>query len=62
MFYYYRKNFGFFVFVKHSNILKDLLMLIFYFLLFDNIKLKIRFYRIFGIITSMLGLRSFLRP
>lgn len=64
MFYYYRKNFGFFYALckTFKYLLKDLLMLIFYFLLFDKIKLKIRFYRIFGIITSMLGLRSFLRP
>jgi len=64
MFYYYKKNFGFFSALYNTStyLIKDLIMLIFYFFLFDKIKFKIRFYRIFGITSSILGFKSFLRP
>ena len=64
MFYYYKKNFGFFsaFYFTYKYLIKDLVMLILYSFLFNKTKFKIRFYRIFGIVCSILGLKSFLRP
>ena len=64
MFYYYKKNFSYVAAIKKTFFLliRDIIML-FIFLIFLNIKnSKYRFYRIYGIITSMIGLKSFLRP
>ena len=64
MFYYYKKNFSYVTAIKKTFFLliNDIIML-FIFLIFLNIKnSKYRFYRIYGIMTSMIGLKSFLRP
>ena len=64
MFYYYKKNFDFFYALKKTYILivKDIIMLIYYLLIFDNINFKFRFYRLYGILCSILGFKSFKRP
>lgn len=64
MFYFYKKNFSFFYALKKTYILilKDVVMLICYFLIFDNSNFKSRYYRLYGIICSILGFKSFKRP
>ena len=64
MFYFYKKNYNYFEALKKVSklIIKDILMLLFYLLLLDKKNYSIRLYRLFGVISSMIGLKSFLRP
>ncbi len=64
MFFFYKKNFNYFTAIKKTFLIffKDLLMVIFYLISFDIESLKIRFFRLYGFISSMLGFKSFLRP
>ena len=64
MFYYYKKNFGYInALSKIINFLiKDFIMIFVFAFLLDVNKCKNRFYRIFGVVSSMLGFKSFLRP
>ena len=64
MFYYYKKNFDFFLALKKTYILiiKDIIKLIYYILLFDKVNFKSRFYRLHGIFCSILGIKSYKRP
>ena len=64
MFYYNKKNFGFFkAFGFTINFLiKDLAMTVFYILILNPKKMKERFYRVYGASSSILGFKSFLRP
>jgi len=64
MFYFYKKNFNYFIALKKTYllILTDIIMLVF-FLFSINIKeVKKRFFRVFGLLCSMFGISSFLRP
>ena len=63
MFYFYRKNYTYMVaFRKISKfIFKDSIMLLYYLCLMDKNNFKLRFYRLYGAISSMIGLKSFLR-
>ena len=64
MFYFYKKNYNYFEALKKVSkfIIKDILMLLFYIIILDKKNYKKRFYRLFGVISSMIGLKSFLRP
>jgi len=64
MFYFYKKNYGFFKGIKKIYILliKDFIMLIFSLLLVNKNIFNYRFNRICGTISSILGFRSFKRP
>lgn len=64
MFYFYKKNFGFFSAVKKTYLflIKDLIMLIKLLTELNFKDMKIRFYRLFGLLSSLIGLNSFLRP
>ena len=63
MFYFYKKNYTYmFAFKKVSKfIFKDSIMLLYYLCLMDKNNFKLRFYRLYGAISSMIGLKSFLR-
>ena len=64
MFYFYKKNFNYFIALKKTYllILIDIVMLMF-FLFSMNIKeVKKRFFRIYGVMCSLIGISSFLRP
>ena len=63
MFYYYKKNFSFFkaFHVVIPLLLKDFLMLICNVLFFNKNKINKRFFRIYGAICSIIGLKSFKR-
>ena len=63
MFYYYKKNFTFFLALKKISkfIIKDFIMFFYYLFLLDHNNYKLRFYRLFGSISSIIGLKSFLR-
>ena len=64
MFFYYKKNFSYFMAVKKTFflIIKDFLMLLIYLIIFNKFKFQNRFYRLFGVLSCMLGLKSYLRP
>ena len=64
MFYFYKKNFNYFYGLKKvvKLLLLDILMCFFYSVTFNYIYSKNRFYRIYGLLVSMIGLKSFLRP
>ena len=64
MFYYYKKNFSYMCAIKKTFllILKDIFMILIYVLLFDKIQMKKRFYRLYGVFASIVGLSSYLRP
>jgi len=64
MFYFYKKNFNYFKALEKTFLflIKDLIMIFFYICIIDKKKIKNRYYRIYGIISSMLGMSSFLRP
>ncbi len=64
MFYFYKKNFTYLFALKKISlfIVKDFIMFFFYLLLLDKKNYKLRFYRLFGAISSVIGLKSFLRP
>ena len=63
MFYFYKKNYNFFTAINKTFkfLIKDFLMLIFFIISFNFNKSSIRFYRLYGLISSILGLKSFLR-
>tara|TARA_S200000501_G_C20752662_1_gene712403 strand:+ start:48 stop:836 length:789 start_codon:yes stop_codon:yes gene_type:complete len=63
MFYFYKKNFNFLkaLFKVIPFLLKDFLMLIYYFIFFNKDKLNKRFFRLYGVICSIIGLKSFKR-
>lgn len=64
MFYFYKKNYTYLEALKKVSklIIKDIIMLFFYSIILDKKNCKLRFYRLFGVISSMIGLKSFLRP
>ena len=64
MFYFYKKNYSYFFAVKKTYhfILKDLFVIVISILFLNYKTIRLRFFRLFGIISSMLGLNSFLRP
>ena len=64
MFYYYKKNFNYFYNLKKTYIffLKDFTKLIIYLFLLDRHNFQIRYYRIYGLLSSILCLKSFKRP
>tara|TARA_Y100000591_G_C21843027_1_gene706934 strand:- start:1114 stop:1908 length:795 start_codon:yes stop_codon:yes gene_type:complete len=64
MFYFYRKNFSYTYALKKTYILllKDFIILLSSILTFNLENTKFRFYRLYGLITSMMCLKSFLRP
>jgi len=63
MFYVNKKNFGFFYAIKKSYIFlgKDIVLLIFYCFKLDSLNFLIRFNKIYGLISSIIGLKSFKR-
>lgn len=63
MFYFYKKNYDFFTALNRSFgfLIKDSLMLIFFIISLNFKKSTNRFYRLYGLISSILGLKSFLR-
>ena len=64
MFYFYKKNFNYLEALRKTFFLliKDLIMIIFYFSIIDKKNFKKRLFRIYGLISSMLGSKAFLRP
>ena len=64
MFYFYRKNFNYIYALRKTYIffLKDLIKLMIYLFLLDRHNFQIRYYRIYGLISSILCLNSFKRP
>jgi len=64
MFYFYRKNFGFFNALSKTYLflIKDFIMLFKLLFEMDIQNVKIRFYRLFGLMSSIIGFKSFLRP
>ena len=64
MFFYYKKNFNYWKAIKKTFLIlfSDLFMIIFFLISFNIKSLKIRFFRVFGLISSIVGLKSFLRP
>ena len=63
MFYFYKKNYSFLFGLRKTYmlIIKDLIMILCYLLILNKKKLNKRFFRIYGIFCSILGLRSFKR-
>ena len=63
MFYFYKKNYNFLFGLKKTYIflIKDLIMILYYSLVLNKKKFKKRFFRIYGMFCSILGLRSFKR-
>ena len=63
MFYFYKKNYSYSNALKktYKFILADFIMIFFYILLFNKKKFLNRFYRLYGIFSSILGFRSFYR-
>ena len=64
MFYFYKKNYNYFVALKKTYllILIDIIMLMFFLFSINTKGVKKRFFRIYGIICSLIGTSSFLRP
>jgi len=64
MFYYYKKNYSFLEAINKTYMLmiKDFVMLIFYLFLFKKDLIYKRFYRLYGIFSSILNFKSYLRP
>ena len=64
IFYFYKKNYSFSRAIKETYfiLIKDTFMMFFYLILINKNKFYIRFNNISGIISSMLGLKSFKRP
>ena len=64
MFNFYKKNFNYIYAVKKTYIflIKDFIILLTTILTFNFKNAKIRFYRLYGLISSMICLKSFLRP
>tara|TARA_B110000967_G_C18755366_1_gene495036 strand:+ start:183 stop:977 length:795 start_codon:yes stop_codon:yes gene_type:complete len=64
MFYYYKKNFGFIQAINETYvfIIKDFMMMILYLFLCKKDFMYTRFFRLYGMITSILNIKSYLRP
>ena len=64
MFYFYKKNYSFNRAIKETYfiLIKDIFMMFFYLILIDKNKSYNRFNNIYGIISAILGLKSFKRP
>ena len=64
MFYFYRKNFNYLYALKktYKLLFYDILKLIFFIICCNSKNVKLRFYRIWGLISSMTSKKSFLRP
>lgn len=64
MFYFYRKNFNYYYALKktYKFLFYDILKLIFFIICCNSKNIKLRFYRIWGLISSMMFKKSFLRP
>jgi N-acetylglucosaminyl-diphospho-decaprenol L-rhamnosyltransferase len=63
-FYYNKKHFGYFnaVIKIFNNLISAKAKFIYYFITFNNYKKKINQMRLFGLINSMIGKKSFYRP
>ena len=63
MFYFYRKNYSYLFGLRKTYIflIKDLIMFLYYLLVLNKKEFNKRFFRIYGIFCSILGLRSFKR-
>ncbi len=64
MFYFYKKNFSYFYALKktYNFFLKDLIKLVIYILMLDKYNILVRYYRIYGLLSSILCFKSFKRP
>ena len=64
MFYCYKKNYSFIHAINKIYVLliKDIIMMFIHLILINKKKFNYRFNRIYGAISSILGLKSFKRP
>lgn len=64
MFFFYKKNYCYFYSLKktYKVFLKDIIIIFLLIILLKREKVILRFYKIYGLISSMLLLKSFLRP
>ena len=64
MFFFYKKNFNYVTAIRKTFLIfiKDLFMVIFYLIFLNKKSLKIRFFRLYGLASSILCFKSFLRP
>ena len=64
MFYFYRKNYSYFYALKktYKLLFYDFIKLILFIVCFNSKSFVTRYYRIWGLVSSMLFMRSFLRP
>ena len=64
MFYFYKKNYSFVYAIKKIYILliKDIFMMLVFLFLINKIEFNLRFNRVYGVISAILGLKSFKRP
>lgn len=62
-FYFYKKNFSYFYAIHNTffELIKDLVMIIIFIFKIDNHNTSIRLYRILGLLSSCIGLKSYLR-
>ena len=62
-FYFYKKNFNYFFAIRNTffELIKDLVMMIIFILKIDKYNTCIRLYRISGLLSSYIGVRSYLR-
>ena len=63
-FYFYKKNYNYFYALKKTYIflIKDCIKLMIYLIMLDGYNFSIRFHRIYGLLSSIFGLKSFKRP
>jgi len=63
MFYFYKKHYNFFIALNKTFkfLIKDTVIFLIYFITFNFKKSSIRFFRLYGLICSILGFKSFLR-
>ena len=64
MFYFYKKNYSFIKAIKKVYIMlfKDLIMMLCYLILLKKQNFNYRFNRVYGVICSIFGIKSFKRP
>ena len=64
MFYFYKKNFSFMHATKKTFLffVKDIIILIYSIIFFKKLVAQKRFFRVFGLMCSVFGTSSFLRP
>ncbi len=64
MFYFYKKNYSYFFSLKKvfRLLVYDIFMCLFYIFTFNYYNSINRFYRMYGLISSIIGIKSFLRP